>query len=329
MTRKPRIVVLDGATTVAAAVGTAAPGEPTWAPLEALGAVEVFDRTAPKDIAARAAGAEVIVINKTILGAEALRGGGFDRCRLVALLSTGTNAIDLGAARERGIAVCNAPAYSTDSVAQHVFALLLAMTNQVAAHAAAVRAGRWSESVDFTFSVAPLTELSGRTLGLVGFGDIGQRVAAIGHALGMQVRVFSRTRREGPVPVQWVDRDELFATADVVSLHCPLTPETQGLVNAERLGTMKRGSWLINTGRGGLVLEADLAAALRSGHLAGAGLDVLGQEPPPADHPLIGCPNCVVTPHNAWATAAARRRLVELLAGNVEAFLAGAPRNVV
>ena len=317
--------MLDGATTVV-------PGEaggPTWEPLEAVGEVTVHDRTPPGAVAERVSGSEVVVINKTFLRAEDLEDPAFDACRLVALLSTGTNAIDLDAAAARDVTVCNAPAYSTDSVAQHVFALLLGFTNRVGEHAAAVEAGRWSGGADFTFSAAPLTELSGRTLGVVGFGDIGQRVAAIGHALGMRVLVQSRTRREAEVPVEWVDRETLFAEADVATLHCPLTPETERMVDAGLLATMKPDAVLINTGRGGLIDEPALAEALRAGRLGGAGLDVLGEEPPPADHPLIGCPRCVVTPHTAWATRAARARLVGLVAGNVEAFLSGEPRNVV
>ena len=270
-----------------------------------------------------------MVINKTFLRADDLAGPAFDACRLVALLSTGTNAIDLEAAAERGIAVCNAPAYSTDSVAQHVFALVLAFTDRVAEHHAAVAAGRWSGGADFTFTVAPLTELAGRTLGVVGFGDIGRKVAEIGHAFGMRVLVQSRTRKPSATPVTWVQRAELFAEADVVSLHCPLTDETDGMIDAALLATMKPDALLINTGRGGLIDEPALAAALREGRLGGAGLDVLSEEPPPADHPLIGCPRCVVTPHTAWATRAARRRLVELVAGNVAAFAEGRPRNVV
>ena len=323
--RSPRITVLDGATTVV-------PGEaggPDWAPLGALGELTVHDRTAPDEVAARVRGADAVVLNKTSLRAEDLGQPAFDGCRLIALLSTGTNAVDLDAAAARGITVCNAPAYSTDSVAQHVFALVLGFTNRVAEHAAAVEAGRWSAGPDFTFSVAPLTELAGRTLGVVGFGSTGRRVAAVGHALGMRVWVQSRTRREADTPVEWVDRAALFAESDVVSLHCPLTPETHRMVDAGLLASMKPDALLINTGRGGLVDEPALAAALRAGRLGGAGLDVLGEEPPPADHPLIGCPRCVITPHNAWASRAARARLVALVAGNVEAFLRGEPRNVV
>ncbi|BAM04809.1 D-2-hydroxyacid dehydrogenase [Phycisphaera mikurensis] len=325
MSQSPRIVVLDGITTVV-------PGEaggPTWAPLEAIGPVTVHDRTPPAAVPARVRGAEVVVLNKTFLDAGALAGEAFDACGLIALLSTGTNAVDLDAARGRGITVCNAPAYSTDSVAQHVFALVLGFANRVREHADAVEAGRWSGGADFTFSVAPLTELAGRTLGVVGFGDIGRRVAEIGHAFGMDLLVHSRTRRDAAVPVRWVGRDALFAGADVVSLHCPLTPETAGMVDAAQLGRMKPGALLVNTGRGGLVDETDLAAALRAGGIGGAALDVLTEEPPPADHPLIGCPRCVVTPHIAWATGAARSRLVGLVAGNVQAYLDGEPRNVV
>ena len=321
----PRIVVLDGVTTVA-------PGErggPTWAPIEALGELVVHDRTPAERVAERVEGARIVVINKTFLREEQLGDPAFSGVGMIALLSTGTNAIDLGAAAERGITVCNVPTYSTAPVAQHVFALVLAFTNRVSDHAAAVEAGRWSGGVDFTFSMAPLVELAGRTLGVVGFGDIGQRVAAIGHALGMDVAVHSRTRRDGPVPVRWVGRDALFAESDVVSLNCPLTEETAGMIDAQRLATMKPDSLLVNTGRGGLVVEEDLAAALRAGTIAGAGLDVLGEEPPSAGNPLIGCPNCVITPHNAWSTGAARIRLVDLVAGNIEAYLAGEPRNVV
>jgi glycerate dehydrogenase len=254
--------------------------------------------------------------------------------RCIGVTATGYNIIDVAAAKARGITVCNVPAYSSASVAQLTFALLLELTSQVGHHAARVRSGAWASCPDFSFRERALIELDGLTLGIVGFGAIGRRVAAIARAFGMAVLVHTahpecyRMTVEGET-VGFVELDELFAASDVVSLHCPLTDATKGLVDARRLALMPRGAYLLNTSRGPLVDEAALAAALNGLHLAGAGLDVLAQEPPAADNPLLTASNCFVTPHIAWGSGAARKRLLEVTVANVRAFAAATPQNVV
>jgi len=246
------------------------------------------------------------------------------------VLATGYNVIDLDAARDRGIVVTNVPAYSTRSVAQLAFALLLELAHRTGQHAEAVRAGRWSRSADFCFWDAPLIELDGLTMGLVGFGQIGRAVAEVARAFGMRVLVHTaHPGKHAASGVEFVTLDEVFRRSDVVSLHCPLSPQTRHLVNAARLAQMKPTAFLLNTGRGSLVDEAALAEALNSGRIAGAGLDVLSAEPPPADNPLLRAKNCIITPHIGWATASARRRLMRVAVDNVQAFLAGQPTNVV
>lgn len=315
-----KIVILDGY--------TANPGDLDWSPLTALGELTVHDRTPASLTLERAAGAQVLLTNKVVLGATEL--AALPELRYIGVLATGYNVVDVAAARERGIAVTNVPAYSTPSVAQHVFALLLELTRGVGHHAELVRAGRWSASPDFAFWATPQVELAGLTFGIVGFGAIGRAVARV--ALAFDMRVLAHTRTPDPAgwpEVDFVGLDELFARADVVSLHCPLTEETCGLVNASRLATMKPTAFLLNTGRGPLVDEAALAVALRAGVIAGAGLDVLSQEPPPADNPLLSAPNCIITPHLAWATKAARQRLLNVAIDNVRAFVEGTPQNRV
>jgi len=248
---------------------------------------------------------------------------------LISVLATGVNVVDLDAARARGITVCNVPGYSTPHVAQTVFALLLELTNRPAEHAAAVRAGDWSACPDFCFWRGELVELAGRTLGLVGYGAIAQAVTAIGRAFGMRVLASRRSAATAEAGVTFTDIDTLFRESDVLSLHCPLTPETAGLVNAARLATMKPTAYVINTARGGVIVEQDLAAALNEGRIAGAGLDVLSVEPPPADNPLLTAKNCLITPHIAWASRASRERLIVATAENIRGFLAGTPQNVV
>ncbi|MCC6414318.1 MAG: D-2-hydroxyacid dehydrogenase, partial [Opitutaceae bacterium] len=292
-----KIVVLDGF--------ALNPGDLDWAPLRALGECEIYDRTPVDQIVARAKDAAVVLTNKCPLSAETL--AHLPQLKFIGVLATGYNVVDVAAARARGIPVGNVPAYSTRSVAQHVFALILEHAQHVGAHAAAVRAGRWSESPDFCFWDTPLTELDGKVVGIVGYGRIGQAVAALGRAFGMEVIVHSRSAKDG---VERVELDELFRRADVVSLHCPLTPETQGLVNARRLALMKPDALLVNTSRGPLIVEAELAAALNAGRIGGAALDVLSVEPPPPDNPLLTVKNCLITPHIAWATRAARARLL-------------------
>jgi glycerate dehydrogenase len=317
-----KIVALDG--------HTLNPGDLSWEGVAALGDLEVFDRTAPGLVHSRAAGADVLLTNKTVLDAAAI--AELAGLRFIAVLATGYNVVDVEAARRRGIPVANVPEYGSDSVAQHAFALLLELTNHVGDHAAAVRAGDWVRSPDFCFWQVPPLELAGRTLGIVGFGRIGRRLAGIARAFGMGV-VATRPRRgvgldEGD-GIVWADVGTIFATADVVSLHCPLTPDNERFVNAALLARMKPTAYLLNTARGGLVDEAALADGLRAGQIAGAGLDVVSVEPMRPDNPLLTAPNCVITPHVAWASVAARHRLMETTVANVSAFLAGAPINVV
>ena len=311
---RPRLVVLDGHTTN--------PGELTWAPLEALGELTVHGRTPREQVAERIAAADVVLTNKTRLDTEALAAA--PRLRGIAVLATGHDVVDGGAARRLGIPVCNVPEYGTASVAQAVFALLLELTNHTGHLAAAVRQGRWSSSPDFCFWDEPLVELAGLTFGVVGHGRIGDAVARIARAFGMEVLSHRRQAQPGDV-----DLDTLLAQSDVVSLHCPLTPHTLGLLNAERLARLRPGALLLNTARGALVEEEALVDALQIGHLGGAALDVLCVEPPGPDHPLLSAPRCVITPHVAWASRAARRRLIDATAANVAALLAGSPIHVV
>jgi len=314
-----QIVVLDGY--------TLNPGDMDWAPLRALGECTIYDRTAPDEIVARAATAEVVLTNKVVLSREVL--ARLPRLRYVGVLATGYNVVDAVAARERGIPVTNVPAYSTASVAQLVFAHLLHLANQVATHDEAVHRGLWSSSPDFCFWLTPQVELAGLALGIVGHGQIGQAVATLGRAFGMTILASTRTPRPATPEVTWVELDELFRRSDVVTLHCPLTAETKHLVNARRLALMKPSAWLINTGRGPLVDEAALAAALQAGQLAGAAVDVLSTEPPPATNSLLTAPHCVLTPHLAWATQAARRRLLNTVIANLAAWQRHAPQHVV
>ena len=312
----PRLVVLDGHTTN--------PGDLSWQPLEALGELTVHARSAPEEVGERIAGAAVVLTNKTRLGAGALEGAAGAGLRGIAVLATGHDVVDGTAARRLGIPVCNVPEYGTASVAQAVFALLLELTNHCGSLAEGVRQGRWSACPDFCYWETPIRELAGLTFGVVGHGRIGAAVGRIARAFGMEVLCHRRSPREGDV-----DLDTLLAASDVVSLHCPLTPQTQGLMDAARLARMKTGALLINSGRGPLIEEPALLRALESGHLGGAGLDVLSVEPPAPDHPLLRAPNCLITPHVAWASRAARQRLIEASATNVAALLAGEPIHVV
>jgi glycerate dehydrogenase len=311
-----KLVVLDG--------HVLNPGDLSWAALRELGECEIHDRTPADQIVSRAAGAEVLLTNKCPLSAETL--AKLPELKFIGVMATGYNVVDVAVAKARGIVVSNVPIYGTKSVAQHVFALILAHTQHVESHAVAVRAGRWSKNPDWCFWDSPLVELDGKTLGIVGYGRIGQAVAELGRAFGMQVIVHSRSAKAG---VEQVSLDALFRRSDVISLHCPLTPETEGLVNAQRIELMKPQALLVNTGRGPLVVEAELAAALNAGRIGGAALDVLSSEPPKPDNPLLSAKNCFVTPHLAWATHAARTRLLNTVVANVRAFAAGAPQNVV
>lgn len=311
-----KIVVLDGYTNN--------PGDISWAPIEAVGSLVVHDRSAPDEIVSRAVGADVVLTNKAVVGREAIEA--LPDLKYIGVLATGYNCVDTAAARARGIPVCNVPEYSTPNVVQATFALLLELTNHVGHHAETVRAGRWSACPDFCYWDGDLVELAGLTLGIVGYGRIGQGVASVGRAFGMKILAHRRSPGGDP---ECVDLETLLRESDVVSLHCPLTPDTNELINARRIGLMKPSAFLLNTSRGALVNEADLAAALNAGRLAGAGLDVLTVEPPPASNPLLAAKNCIITPHVAWATRNARRRLLEITAGNLQAFAAGTPRNVV
>ena len=310
------IVILDG--------HTANPGDLSWEGLAALGELVVYERTAAADVAARTAGADVVITNKTVLGESFFAAPG--RPRLVCVIATGFNVVDVAAARAAGVPVCNVPEYGTASVAQAVFALVLELTNRAGHHDRTVREGRWSACPDFCYWDGELVELAGLTMGIVGHGRIGRAVAHVARSLGMEVIHSGRGRVDDPARV---DVDALFARADVISLHCPLTAENRHLVDARRIGLMKPTAFLVNTARGPLVDEEALAAALHAGRIAGAGLDVLSVEPPSRGNPLLAAPRCVITPHIAWATRAARRRLIEATAGNVAAFLAGSPRHVV
>lgn len=314
------IVVLDGF--------TLNPGDLNWDELRALGSCEVFPRTPPEETVRRAVTANIVLTNKVVLNREVL--SQLPALRYIGVLATGYNVVDTVAAGERGVTVTNVPDYSTRSVAQLTFALILELAHHAGHHAQTVRDGRWSRNADFCYWDGPLVELAGLTLGIVGYGRIGRAVANLALAFGMRVLVHSRTPPAAlPAGVEFAGLEALLRQSDIVSLHCPLTPETHQLVNATSLAQMKPGAFLINTGRGSLVDEAALATALNDGQLAGAGLDVLSTEPPPASNPLLQARNCIVTPHVGWATGAARRRLLRVAVDNLRAFLAGRPQNVV
>ena len=314
------IVVLDGY--------TLNPGDLTWAALENLGACTIHDRTLPQDVVARASGAEIALTNKTVLNAATLQA--LPGLQYIAVLATGYNIVDVDAARARGIPVSNVPTYGTESVAQMTFAHILNLTQHTGHHARSVQDGRWCSSRDFCYWDMPLVELAGLTLGIVGFGRIGQAVARIGLAFGMPVMAYDPVAQDDvPAGCTIVELDEIFRQSDVVSLHCPLTADNADLVNIERLALMKPTSFLINTSRGPLIDEQALAEALETGRIAGAGLDVLAVEPPGTDNPLLTAKNCHVTPHIAWATQAARQRLLDVTVQNVAAFLEGRLQNVV
>lgn len=318
-----RIVVLDGY--------TLNPGDNPWAELAELGDLEIHDRSAPEQVVPRAREAEIVVTNKAVLSAEAI--GALPKLAFIAVTATGYNVVDVGAAAERGIPVSNVPEYGTDSVAQFTIALLLELASRVAEHHQLVREGAWVESPDFCFWRTAPIELAGRAFGVVGFGAIGRRTAALAHAFGMKVlaagRPGGRRPETGDVPVEWCALEELFERADVVSLHCPLTADNEGFVDAKLLARMKPSAFLLNTARGPLVNERALAEALAAETLAGAAVDVVSREPMEAGHPLLEAPRCLVTPHMAWATLAARQRLMRTTVENVRAFLAGRPIHVV
>jgi glycerate dehydrogenase len=315
-----QIVVLDG--------HTLNPGDLSWEGLERLGELRVHERTSAEALRQRAAGAEILLTNKTVLSAEDI--DFLDNLEYIGVLATGCNVVDLEAASRRDIPVCNAAGYSTPSVVQMVFAYLLHFSNRVADHSHGVHAGKWEASADFCYWESEQVELAAGTLGIIGLGEIGGQVARTARAFGMRVLATTRNPdRPEPEGVRWVDADTLFEESDYLSLHCPLTPQTRGVINRKTIARMKRTAILINTGRGGLVEEQDLADALNQGRLAGAAVDVLQQEPPAAGSPLIGARNCLLTPHIAWATRASRKRLMRITEENLTAFLEGTPRNRV
>jgi glycerate dehydrogenase len=303
------------------------PGDLSWEPLEELGECTIHERTPASQLRERVHDAEIVLTNKAPLSRDVL--AGHPRLKYVGVTATGYNIVDVVAARELGIAVTNVPSYGTASVAQMVFAHILNLTQRVGDHAEAVRQGRWASSPDWCFWDFPLLELDGMTLGIIGYGRIGQAVAKLARAFGMQVLAHNRSPIEDAEGVRAVDLDMIFRESDILSLHCPLTDETKRLVNRQRLAAMKPTALLINTSRGPLVDERALADALNAGQMAGAGLDVLDDEPPAADNPLYSAKNCYITPHIAWATRASRQRLLDAAVENVAAYLRGTPQNVV
>ncbi|HWZ88117.1 MAG TPA: D-2-hydroxyacid dehydrogenase [Polyangiaceae bacterium] len=318
-----RIVVLDGY--------TVNPGDNPWTPLAELGDLVVHDRSVASEVIERAGDANIVLTNKVLLDAATI--AALPRLQGISVLATGVNAVDLNAATACGIAVCNVPSYSTASVAQHTIALLLELCHRVGLHDASVHAGHWQRSPDFSYWKSPLCELEGKRLGIVGYGAIGRRVAATARTLGMDVCAASLAHaalapERDSEGITRLDVDELFRTCDVISLHCPLTPQTRELVSRARLELMKPSAFLINTARGGLIDELALSAALDSGKLAGAALDVLSREPPSAENPLLQAKNCILTPHIAWTSLAARQRLLQVTVANVRALLSGAPIHV-
>jgi glycerate dehydrogenase len=317
--KRPQIVVLDSC--------TLNPGDLSWEKLEALGDCAIYERTSPEQLVARSFNAEIVITNKAVLSRDVINE--LSKLKYIGVTATGYNNVDISAARERGIPVTNVPVYGTSSVAQMVFAHLLNLTQRVAHHAQAVSEGRWEASTDWCFWDFPLIELEGTTMGIIGFGRIGQATARLAHAYGMKILAHDVQPQQGPEYAQLVDLETVFRESDVVSLHCPLTSENENLVNAERLGWMKPTAYLINTARGPLVDATALADALNSDRLAGAGIDVVRVEPPTQGNPLFSAKNCYVTPHIAWATHASRGRLLGNTINNVAAFLNGQPENVV
>ena len=318
--KKFKISVLDGY--------AANPGDLSWEGLRAMGECVVYERTAPEQVLERAAGADAILTNKVVITAEHMEA--LPDLRYIGVLATGYNVVDIEAAKAKGITVTNIPAYSTASVAQMVFAHILNIATQAQHHSEEVRKGRWSQSKDFCFWDTPLMELRDKKIGLVGLGHIGYTVARVAIGFGMKVYAFtSKSHFQLPPEIKRMEMDELFSECDIVSLHCPLTSDTRGLVDARRLAMMKPTAILINTGRGPLVNEDDLANALNSGKIYAAGLDVLSEEPPCADNPLLTARNCYITPHIAWATFEARQRLMQIATDNLRAFLDGKPENVI
>jgi len=315
-----KIVVLDGY--------TVNPGDNPWPGLNGLGDLTIYDRTPQAELLARASSADVLVINKTALSRSMLEQ--LPDLKFIAVMATGYNVVDVETARQRGTPVSNVPAYGTDTVAQHVMALMLELCHHVGEHAVSVAQGEWQASPDWTYWKRPQIELRGLCLGIVGFGRIGRRVAELGMAFGMKIVYYSRSASGVDFAgAKQVSLETMFREADIVSLHCSLDETNTGFVNTALLQRMKPSAFLINTARGQLISEGDLALALRQGLLAGAALDVLAVEPPVSDNPLLNAPGCLITPHMAWASLAARRRIVQATIENIQAFVSGSPINVV
>ncbi len=316
-----KIVVLDGF--------TLNPGDNPWTEIESLGDVTVYDRTPSEQIFERVADADIVLTNKTTLDSETIRN--LPNLKFITVLATGYNIVDIAAARASGIPVSNVPEYGTHSVAQHVLAVILHFARQCALHGQLVRTGEWVQCSDFCFWQGSLVELVGKRIGIVGFGRIGRCVGQLAHALGMEVLAFDVQQAEPPgySPFHWKSVQEIFSQSDYVTMHCPQSPDNVGMVNSQLLQQMQSHAIFINTARGGLVNERDLAEALNQGSIGGAALDVLSAEPPADDNPLLTAKNCLITPHIAWATVEARRRMMHVTAGNIRAFLDGQPRNVV
>ena len=315
-----KIVILDG--------HAVNPGDLSWDFLKQFGEVTVYERTPVEEVAARIGDAEIVLTNKSPINQEILNA--CPNIKLVCVLATGYNVVDCEATKKRGIPVCNVPDYGTAAVAQFTFALLLELCHQVGHHGQTVRDGKWCESPDFCYWDTPQMELAGKTLGIIGFGRIGRAVGKIAKAFGMNVIAYNRSQcEEGKAIGSYVNLDELLATADVVSLHCPLTAENTGMISAENIAKMKDGAILLNTARGPLVDEAALAAALETGKLRGAACDVISAEPMKESNPLKTAPNCIVTPHMAWAPIESRKRIQDCTERSIQAFLAGSPINTV
>jgi glycerate dehydrogenase len=316
-----KIVILDGY--------TLNPGDLSWDALKQFGDLIVYDRTPPGEVVERCKEAEIVFTNKTPISAEALEQ--LPSLKYIGVLATGYNIVDVEAAKKKGVLVANVPGYGTPSVVQMTFALLFELTLHVQRHSDSVMEGKWSRSADFCFWDFPLVELAGKTIGIIGMGHIGGKVAGVAAAFDMNIIGASRSPKDSPkgLPFRWAGIPELLEQSDVVSIHCPLFPETRGLINKESLSRMKRTAFLLNTSRGPIIVEEDLAGALNNGIIAGAGLDVLSTEPPPADSPLFRAKNCIITPHISWATREARTRLMDIAVSNLAAFRSGNPLNMV
>lgn len=312
-----KIVILDGY--------TLNPGDLSWAGIEGFGETIIYDRTRPGEIKDRIRDADIVLVNKVKLGREVLAGA--KNLKYISVLATGYDCVEKDSARELGIRVSNVPTYGTDTVAQFTLALMLELAHQIGRHSESVKAGGWTGSADWTYQLSPQIEFRNKTLGIIGYGRIGRRVGELALAFGMNVITLARPGRDFGIPS--VSREELFRTSDIVTLHCPLTEETRGIINKNSLSSMKPGAFLINASRGPLIVEADLRAALDEGLIAGAALDVLSEEPMPLDHPLREAKNIIITPHIAWSTQEARIRIMETTRENIAAYLAGSVQNQV